>query len=253
LSKFGGLASAGYYDMASRLVQQVRGLIVSTNQALVPTIAQVNEFGAKQVTHIYEESYRIISFFAVPTFCALLGMAPLITVWWTGAYSTTLTLFLTLLSVGWLANVLSGPAYFSGIGTGALGWNLAGHISYAALNVLLGFGLGMLLSGPGVVLGATIALMTGSLVTLLGFNLSGGHFRVADLVPSPGGWALVAWSIVGSIGAVSSFFLFRNSTGAFLQTAIGLAIEGLTIGVISWRHPLRERLAKWVFHPGDPI
>jgi len=43
LSKFGGLSMLGYYEMASRLVQQFRALIVSANQVIVPTIADLKE------------------------------------------------------------------------------------------------------------------------------------------------------------------------------------------------------------------
>jgi O-antigen/teichoic acid export membrane protein len=40
LSKYGGLGILGNYEMASRLVNQVRALIVNANQVVIPIIAE---------------------------------------------------------------------------------------------------------------------------------------------------------------------------------------------------------------------
>jgi O-antigen/teichoic acid export membrane protein len=40
ISKFGGLAMLGYYEMAARLVNQIRALIVNANQVMVPVIIE---------------------------------------------------------------------------------------------------------------------------------------------------------------------------------------------------------------------
>jgi len=40
LSKYGGPSLVGYYEMASRMILQLRALIVSANQVLVPVIAE---------------------------------------------------------------------------------------------------------------------------------------------------------------------------------------------------------------------
>jgi O-antigen/teichoic acid export membrane protein len=41
LTKFGGLSLVGYYEMANKLIYQIRSLKVSANQILVPAFADL--------------------------------------------------------------------------------------------------------------------------------------------------------------------------------------------------------------------
>ena len=57
LVKFGGLDLAGYYEMANRMVIQLRGLIVSAVQVLVPTIADLKEKNPDSIHKVYKEAW----------------------------------------------------------------------------------------------------------------------------------------------------------------------------------------------------
>ena len=71
LSRYGGLAMVGYYEMASRMVLQFRIMIVSANQVLVPVIAALQETAPDRIRTIYRESYRLIVYLSVPLFAGL--------------------------------------------------------------------------------------------------------------------------------------------------------------------------------------
>ena len=52
LSRYGGLAMVGYYEMASRMVFQFRIMIVSANQVLVPVIATAGNSARPHPNHL---------------------------------------------------------------------------------------------------------------------------------------------------------------------------------------------------------
>ncbi len=65
LSKFGSLSMVGYYEMASRMVQQFRALVVSANQVLFPAIADLKEIDPEKIASVYRTSYQLIFYLSV--------------------------------------------------------------------------------------------------------------------------------------------------------------------------------------------
>src|SRR6266498_2175640 len=153
--------------MATRMVQQVRSLLVNANQVLVPTIADMHERDTDGVSKLYRDSYSVMVYLSLPMLTCVIALVPLLSEWWLGHYEVRFVLFAVLLGIGWLVNILSAPAYFAGLGTGQLRWNVTGHLTQSGLNVLLGVALGSVWDGLGVVIGAATALITGGAVTAL--------------------------------------------------------------------------------------
>src|SRR5712692_4660790 len=175
LARFGGLSSAGYFEMATRMVQQVRALLINTNQVLVPAFADLQERGRDLVVQLYRDSFRVVSYLAVPLLGGLVALIPLISEWWIGHYEATFVLYATLLAFGWFVNILCAPAYFLGVGTGHMRWNVLGNVATGALNVIGGITLGLLYGGTGVVVAAVVALSAGSLLILVMYHLGQGQ------------------------------------------------------------------------------
>ncbi len=78
LSKFGGLAMVGYYEMASRLVSQLRGLIVSANQVIIPVVAEAKERNDNSVKPLYIKTFSIILFINILLTSGIIIVAPII-------------------------------------------------------------------------------------------------------------------------------------------------------------------------------
>ncbi|MCL5017108.1 MAG: oligosaccharide flippase family protein, partial [Patescibacteria group bacterium] len=76
LSRFGGLATVGYYEMASRLVIQFRSFIISANQVIVPAIADLQERSNESVQIIYKNSYRLLFYISIPIFSLIIILSP---------------------------------------------------------------------------------------------------------------------------------------------------------------------------------
>jgi O-antigen/teichoic acid export membrane protein len=244
LSKFGGLSSVGYYEMASRLIQQLRSLIVSANQVLVPAIADLQERLPDRIRTVYRTSCHLIYYLALPMYSMSILSLPLVSRIWIGRVERGFVLFGVLLSVGWFFNTLNGPAYFANLGMGELKWNVISHVAIALFNLALGLWLGRSFGGIGVIGGWAVALAAGSSLILLSY-----HFRhripFGELIP-PSSGALTGISI---IAILAFFFIMRfrvpSKDPAFLSALILVVFFGAIL-IPLWRNPMRRRLASWI-------
>ena len=248
LSKFGGLTAAGYYEMATRMVQQVRNILVSANQVLVPTIADLQERDGERVLTLYRVSYRVMMYFSLPSLAGLVAAIPVISEWWLGRYEPNFVRFAILLAIAWFINTISAPAYFAGVGTGQLRWNLMGHVTVAVLNLCLGVVLGVSWGAVGVVVGAVTALTVGSLVTALKYHAQQG-LPLKDLFPIESA-GLAAGSVITATVAFVIYDLLRVGRHLDLRLVTGLVAVAVLFPLtwLVWRHPLRERLVAWALN-----
>ena len=168
ISKFGGLALLGYYEMAARLVNQVRALIVNANQVMVPVVAHTNSTNKEKLNELYNSTLSITFFVNVLLITFLLVFTPIISVMWIGFLEPTFIFSLVLLSVSMFVNILIGPAYFSCVGEGKLNLILKSQILIGILNLVLGFTLGHFFSGKGVIVSWAISVVVSS--TYLFYN-----------------------------------------------------------------------------------
>ena len=170
MSRFGGVGMLAYYEMAYRMVLQLRALIVEGHRAIVPTIADVQEKNPDQIPVIYHESFRLIVFLVAVILPICIIGTPFVSVLWIGSYNTAFILFSYILFGSWFLNLLSNPAYFANLGTGHLRWNVIGHVVLGVLNVVLGVLLGNHLGAYGIAIGTGVAVITGSSLIMISYQ-----------------------------------------------------------------------------------
>lgn len=170
LSKFGGLAMVGYYEMASRLVSQFRGLIVSANQVIIPVVAEAKERNDNSVKTLYEKTFSVILFVNVIIISGILVFAPIISQIWIGKIIPFFLFAVCVNSVAVFINISSNPAYFSYLGEGKLNWLILSYSAIVIINSVMGFFLGKLFNGYGVVIAWNLAFMVGSLIIVFSFQ-----------------------------------------------------------------------------------
>ncbi|HZY38649.1 MAG TPA: oligosaccharide flippase family protein, partial [Mucilaginibacter sp.] len=68
LGKFGGMAFAGYYEMANRLLSQARGVIVNAMQSLVPVLVNVPK---DEIPAFYKRVFSNVVFFSLTIVCLI--------------------------------------------------------------------------------------------------------------------------------------------------------------------------------------
>lgn len=241
LSRFSGLSDVAYYDMANRMVLQIRSLLVSANQVTVPFLAAAHERTPEGFRGLYERSYATLSFIALPLFGATLALVPTIAILWIGAPQPTFILFAVLLTFGWGLNSLNAPAYFANLATGELRWNTIGHVVIGILNILLGLLLGRIWGGAGVVTAWIIALVTGSALIVVRFHRA-HHLPFRLLAPKQQLPLAVAVMLAVVISWLS-FTLLPSDQGRYVVGAAMLATIAILFPTI-WAHPIRPTLTQ---------
>jgi O-antigen/teichoic acid export membrane protein len=240
LAKFGGLGLAGYYEMANRMILQLRGLLVAAVQVLVPTIADLKETNPDLVQKIYKETYRLVLFVAIPYFSAIIAMSPIISSMWIGHYENSFVIFSVILSLGWFVNTLSTPCYFSDFGIGDLTWNRRGHLVIAASNIVTGLLLGFIYGGEGVVIAWVLSLIAGSLTILLSFHRR-NRIPYADMFPKE--YLFVGLSsVAGLSSSLIEYRMLRNALGLLSLTGVVVITTVIVLALPMWLHPMRKRL-----------
>ena len=167
LAKYGGLSFVGYYEMASRLIVQVRTLIVSANQVVVPSIATNS---TNNIDESYPKILNLVILFTFPVIVGVIIFTPFISYYWIGHYEFYFITSLLILTISWFFNIISTPSYFSSIGLGSLQGILFSHIFIAIANISLGWLLGFSFGGIGVIVAWGVSLVSGSLITVIYYN-----------------------------------------------------------------------------------
>jgi O-antigen/teichoic acid export membrane protein len=241
LSSFGDLAMVGYFEMANRMVQQFRAILIAANHVLVPVIAGMYEDDISKTFAMYKKSFGVILFVSFPLYGSLTVFVPLISVLWLGSYQPFFVNVSFVLIAGWLLNTLIAPAYFANLGIGSIKWNTLGQVLMGVLNAVLGPLLGFLAGGAGVVCAYLLALVTGSGLTVYKFH-SLNTIRARDLISRPDRTMIV----VNLLGLVifSTYLLtaFRPQDPIFRSGAVLSLIVCLFFLLPAWYHPLRGKM-----------
>ncbi len=181
LSRFGGMAILGHYEMASRLVNQFRALLVNANQVVVPVIAGDTKTKIKkEIQEFYIKMNQILVLFTIPLSVALMVLAPAISIIWIGEFNVEFVFALVVLTISAMINILCGPSYFSCLAEGHLGVLVVTHFGMAVINLIIGYLLGLLFAGYGVISAWVIALSAGSifLIYKYGKMISVNYFHI---------------------------------------------------------------------------
>jgi O-antigen/teichoic acid export membrane protein len=167
LAKFGGLDLTGYYEMASRLVNQVKGVIVNANQSLVPVLVDMSKKKDTNASGFYRATMLVVFYIALFSFAIVVIFTDLVSVVWLGRDEAFFGFCLVGLCLSSFVNLLCNPAYFSSVAHGHLNILIYSQLLMAAGNVVFGLFGGYFFGGHGVVLGWILAGLSGSIYLIL--------------------------------------------------------------------------------------
>lgn len=241
---FGGAAVTGYFEFAYRMVMQLRALIVTAHQAIVPTIADLQERQPDLIRDLYARSFRLLVFIVVLLLPFFIVATPLVSRWWLGEYAPPFILFSILLFTGWFLNMLSNPAYFAYLGIGRLRWNVAGHAVTGVLNAGLGLLLGWQYGGTGVVVGFVVGLLVGNLITAIAYQHE-YHIRLSDLWEKES-FLLGLAALAGMALGWYVYVRFEASWSLLVLTMIVPLCFLVLVAVPVWLHPARYQVQVWI-------
>ena len=244
LTSFSGLTAVAYYEMASRMILQLRALPLAANQVLVPAIAELQEKNAQFIQAVYKDSYHFVLYLSLPLYSAIIGFTPVVSEIWIGRYESTFVLYSTLLAIGWFLNTLAGPAYFANLGTGEVSWNTISHLVTGVANVLFGLLLGSLYGGTAVVAAGVVSLITGSWIMIFSY-----HYRhnipLRELLPL-GSNSIALASVIGLLAVIWTYYQLGEVWRLPGVTAVMIIIFSAIVVVPAWLHPIRKRFHGWI-------
>lgn len=123
IGRFSGLEALGTFELASRSVHVLRGLVNSAVLATVPASADMMTSNISEMRSLYLK----LSHRTVWAFGGLLGLAlltsPLISLLWLDRVDKVFLLVLAIVSAGVMGNVFGAPAYTLGVASGKLAGN----------------------------------------------------------------------------------------------------------------------------------
>jgi len=243
MSKFGGLTALAFFEFASRMVLQLRALIVTAHMAIIPTIADLQERNPRLIQDLYRKSMQLLVFLVVMILPFLIGLSPYISRVWLGRYEPLFVTMAWLLLSGWFLNTLANPAYFSNLGIGRLRGNVVGLLITGVLNVILGVILGALAGGIGVVVGFVLALLVGSFSIAWAYHHEHA-IRASGLLPYETGMLAIA-SFLGCAGMLGLYYGFP-SWGLGPLAGAALLTYTVFVALPAWNHPIRRVLRDWM-------
>jgi O-antigen/teichoic acid export membrane protein len=246
LTGFGGLALTGYFELANRLILQLRGIIVAAYAALVPHVAaQVSDshFPVDEIRAIYVRSFRLLLYVLLPCLACVAAGLPLALTLWLGRLEPMLLSIALLQFVGWSVNTLNAPAYYLFISLGKVRAPILAHVLIGLVTATLGSLCGFLWGGAGVLIGAWAALVAGSLYLVLAFHrVFDVHWRDLAGGREVGQTLLVAAGLVFA-GTVAVAAAGRVTWPMLLAPPICAAIIALVTTV---RNPIGRQVAGWL-------
>ncbi len=240
LSKFGGLSLVGFYEMASRLVSQVKSLLVNANQVMVPVIAAAMHNNKEEITKIYKKTFDVIMLICVPLISALIVFAPTVSQLWVGRYEPEFVNSIYLLCVGSFFNILCGPAYFGFMGEGNLGGLLKAHLFMAIANIIFGALAGVWLKGYGIIGMWSIVLASGSILVMKDYHKH-NNIQVSQLFPSKTLYLLIC--MMAAVILIKILFAQLGTVGLVWQIAVQSLILFGTLAPFIYTHQYIKRLA----------
>jgi O-antigen/teichoic acid export membrane protein len=243
LGRFYGAEAVGVYELATRMVQQIRSVVLAPNNALVPAFAALGEHSSEQCHALLRKAQGFTNSLGNLVMGMTLGLLAAVGEIWTGQPSPAFVTTASILTVAWLLNLYSAPVYYMGMALDQFRGILAGHALIVAVNVALGIAAGwagveaLSIAAIGSALVSGSMLWMRSIAHLHGMTLSQliGRDLLRSLLPLGAGGVIVAL-VHPSV---------RAQVGPWGTAAVDALLVGLVAVVcVLWDPRLRSYLTR---------
>lgn len=216
LAKYGSLESVGLYEMANRLVSQVRTMIVSANQVMIPKIIETSVKSTENTKVLYIKMFKTLINISTPIFFSIIFFAPYISLIWIGRIELFFIASLYSLVFGWYFHTLSSPAYVNNMSTGELKQNINQHLLIATLNTTLSALGGVIFGEYGIVIAWAITLFISSCFLVLIYQKE-RKIKFFELYFDSLYYFFIFSTILIVGGSVESYFLHKNAHNTWIS------------------------------------
>ncbi len=223
LSSMVSLDSVSSYEVASRIIQAMRQVVVLMLNPILPVASELQAQDRGESLHrLYIRTVKYLVVFCFPLFAGVGVLAgPIITLWLGPNHELVVTTLQLLLAAN-LLNLLTGPAYFISIGVGKARLAMASATVGLVLNGILSYVFLQSFGYLGLLLGTSLSLGFEALLFLYLFHrgLRIEWSTVLRLLPQP----LIA-TLLAAGGAIAVGSLLSSALLKFLFmsiTALGI-------------------------------
>ena len=166
LTRWGGTAATGMYELASRFVNVVRSLLVTPTNLAIPPMALALARGRRRVVaRIYGRQMRLLVVAGVAFYGLALLSAPIISLIVLGGISNIFLLYFIAQWSASIANVLSAPSSAIGVAAGNSKANMIGSCTMVIGCLVLGNAFGYLYGTMAALAAVTLMVAVGSMVS----------------------------------------------------------------------------------------
>ncbi len=212
----GGLTAVASYELAARLITQLRGLTVSAAIPAIPVFAAGSP-GDEGFMSILVRTNRHIAFAAFAVALLSVAAAPVMCWLILGEGHVDVLQMNALLAFGWSINLIALPIYIAAQGQGVLRWNMLSH-ALNGIGVIAGVMLfGDVMGQAGVVAGVAAGLVVGTIATIWG---NSRMFAAQSAIRRS---AALTVPVVLAIGAICTMAWFAAEP---VVTVIGQIVHG---------------------------
>ena len=239
LGSFGSLQMVTYYEMANRLVVQLRGFLVSANQVFIPVFAGSHEKSKDGIQRLYGQVFSINFLLSILWVSFIIASVVPVSNIWIRQTNSQFIIITVLLAFAYLTNIIMSPAYFANMGRAILRDNVIGNVIIGVLNLTLCLVLGFFYKGYGVITGWSIALSVGSLYTLFKYHKE-YRLHIKTLLSNKD----IIISIVGIFYGITVFlfFYYNNHINVWLMFGIDIFVFLLLCVLVYKIHPVSKML-----------
>lgn len=164
LGHIAGAATLGLYELAYRMVYQVRGVAITALQNLVPAFANLRETNREALRSLFLKACRGAAIIGAPLMAGVAVGAPIVSLIWIGGYSSEFVRLSALLSLCWAINILAAPSYFLGMGTGEVNVNVGGQVLTGIMSPLAAYLAGRYFGSYAAVGGIVVGKIIGDML-----------------------------------------------------------------------------------------
>jgi O-antigen/teichoic acid export membrane protein len=234
LGHYGSLAAVGYYEMATKMVNQFRAIVINVNQIMVPIITHMHESNIAGVNRLFGDMYRLLLYVSILFYGAAAMFVPLIALLWIGEPQHFFIAVSYVMLVTMFFNTIIAPAYFVNLGVGRADLNALSQLIIGLGNLTGAMIFGAYFGAAGVVGAYAFAVLCGS-----GFVMQ----RFLNLQDLPAG--ILLGGGIWRMGLFVALLVGLEASLAHLRpdmpTNISLAIlGGAGIALVGWRAPERR-------------
>jgi O-antigen/teichoic acid export membrane protein len=141
IARYVGLAEVAYFEIANKIVYQIRSLFERGVSAIMPEVSRLSAevVNAKsKITNVMKKIIRMNFLIGTSVFIVLFILCePLLKLWLSDEYNRTIILAFRIIVLGYTVNLISVPMYYYFMGIGRVKYCFYNHSIQALLNFTL--------------------------------------------------------------------------------------------------------------------